>query len=114
MSALPGSDAGSVLSDEHTVVISEELPMIESKKDSSLSHRAGKLMQRIKQTEWISELDLFSIPLKLNFKGEDTHKTEFGGFLYLMVVVTCVILTILFQFPDGLTLESPITFYNVV
>lgn len=107
-------EVASVWSDDDTVVISEDCPMIEAGSESSWSHRAGKLLQRVKQTEWVGELDLFSTPIKLSFNGEDSHKTEFGGLVYLLVMAVCLFLTVIFQFPNGLVLEKPITFYSLL
>ena len=34
--------------------------------------------------------------------------------MFLMVAAVCVILTVFFQFKDGVTLERPITSYSLV
>lgn len=76
-------------------------------------NRLSKLVKKVAQNEWISEFDLFSVPLKLNFNGEDTYKTEFGGLVYLLIGVCSIVLTVLIQFPDGIVLNAPINFYSI-
>ena len=58
-------------------------------------------------------MDLFATPMKLNYNGQDIFKTEFGGLMFLNVAVVCIIMTVLFQFPNGVTLNRPITFYSL-
>lgn len=86
---------------------------MEAAEEKSSLNRLGKFVKKVAQKEWISELDLFSVPLKLNFNGEDTFKTEFGGLVYLLVGVCSIVLTIITQFPDGIQLNAPINFYGL-
>ena len=51
--------------------------------------------------------------MKLNYKGDDTYKTQFGGFIFLMIAGVCIFLTVVNQFPNGMTLSSPISFYSL-
>lgn len=80
----------------------------------SFSNRFSKFVKRISQHEWISEFDLFSIPLQLNFNGAETFKTEFGGLINLLVCISCVLVTIVMQYPHGLVLDDPISQYSVI
>ena len=58
-------------------------------------------------------MDLFSTPMKLNYRGEDTFRTEFGGLMFLAVAIVCLFFTVVNQFPDGLVFNKPITFYGL-
>jgi hypothetical protein len=102
-----------VASEDASVVISEDMPIVDYSHEKSLSNRFSKFVQRIGQNEWISEFDFFSVPLKLNFNGEDTFKTEFGGLVYLLIGISCIVLTIIMQFPYGIALNAPITYYEL-
>ena len=51
--------------------------------------------------------------MKLNYNGEDTYKTEFGGIMFLIVAAVCVFFTVINQFPEGIKLDKPITFYSI-
>lgn len=51
--------------------------------------------------------------MKLNFNGDDTHKTQFGGLMYLTTAFICIFFTMAINFPNGLNLEKPITHYNL-
>ena len=59
-------------------------------------------------------MDLFSTPMKLNYQREDCYKTEFGGLSFLTIAAICIFFTMLYQFPNGITFESPITYYTAV
>ena len=62
----------------------------------------------------MGELDIFSASIKLNFNREHSHKTEFGGFVHLIILIVSLLLTVVFQFSNGLTLDRPITSYSLV
>lgn len=91
-------------SQNEDVIIAEDLPMLEAGSESSSLNRFGKLVQKVGQNEWISELDIFSTPMKLNFNGEETHSTQFGGLMFLFTVFVCIFFTMINQFPNGLQL----------
>lgn len=88
--------------------------MVQGSGEGSLRNRLGKVVTRVGQNEWISEFDFFSIPLKLNFAGEDTFKTEFGGLVYIVVSFVCVFFTVTVLYPDGVALSSTITSYSLL
>jgi hypothetical protein len=95
-------------------VVCEEKPMVQGSGEGSLRNRLGKVVTRVGQNEWISEFDFFSIPLKLNFAGEDAFKTEFGGLVYLVVSIVCIFFTVTVLYPDGIALNSTITSYSLL
>ena len=57
------------------VVISEDFPMIEASSEGSFCNRMTKLVEKVREMEFISELYLFKIPLQLNFQGSEIYKT---------------------------------------
>lgn len=72
------------------------------------------MASKLIQSEALGEFDLFGSAIKLNFNGEENYKTEFGGLVWLIVMVTTIVLTVIYMFPNGLAVNSKITEYSVL
>ena len=88
--------------------------MIETSGDRDFMNRMEKLATRVGQSEIFGEFDLFGNTLSLNFEGEECHKTEFGGVMFILVAIVTISLTIIYMFPNGLEVNSKIIEYSLL
>ena len=45
--------------------------------------------------KWLKNQDIFGVPVKLNFKGQEEHQTLFGGILSLVLKI--LMFTLIFE-----------------
>lgn len=75
--------------------------MEQGEKDFGIINSVQNLHKKVVSNEFVSELDVFSVPVKLTLNGQEVYQTCCGGMMYIMVVSICVILTVFIMFPNG-------------
>jgi hypothetical protein len=69
--------------------------------------------KKVLNNDLVSEFDVFSVPVKLTFKGSEVYQTFCGGCVHLLLLVSCVAITIAILFPNGIELNSEISVTTV-
>jgi hypothetical protein len=101
-------------SDAHSVMEMLEGPVIEDMDEKSMVHRVDKAANKASQSDFFGEFDLFNKDISLNLSGADSYKSEFGGIIYLLIMVTTITLTVMYVFPNGLKINTRITDYSLL
>ncbi len=80
--------------------------MEQGEKDFGILNSMQKIHKKIVGNEFVSEFDVFSVPVKLTMKGNDVYQTCCGGFIHIVILLMCIGLTVLIMFPGGVQLDS--------
>jgi hypothetical protein len=80
--------------------------MEQGEKDLGIISSMNTIHKKIINNALVSEFDVFSVPVKLNFRGNEIYQTCFGGFLHLLLIGGCLALTYAVMFGNGLELGT--------